>query len=78
MRKPALYGLATFGLLILCGGTALYFYVKGFDPRARQRVIDALQERFDADVDLKSIHISLYPKPHATGEGLSIRHKGWN
>ncbi|MGA8026209.1 MAG: AsmA-like C-terminal region-containing protein [Bryobacteraceae bacterium] len=77
MRKSILYGLAILGLLFLCGGTALYFYVKGFNSRARDRVIQALQERFDADVDLKSLDVSLYPKPRAIGEGLSIRHKGW-
>lgn len=65
-------------LLLLGGAIALYFYVKGFTPRARQRVIQALAERFDADVDLNSLDISLFPEPKAIGEGLSIRHKGWN
>ena len=60
------------------GAVTLYFLVKGFTPRARERVIQALQERFDADVDLASLDISLYPEPKAVGEGLSIRHKGWN
>lgn len=78
MRKALRWGLLVLCLLLLGGGIALYFFVKGFNPRARQRVIEALEERFDADVDLTSLDISLYPEPKAVGEGLSIRHKGWN
>ncbi len=82
MRKRLLYGLGIVCLLALVGGALLYFAAKrkiqDFGPEARQRIIDALEERFDADVDLKSLQISLYPRPKAVGEGLSIRHKGWN
>jgi hypothetical protein len=78
MRKALRWGLLVLCLLIIAGAIALYFFVKGFNPRARQRVIQALQERFDADVDLASLNISLYPEPKAVGEGLSIRHKGWS
>ncbi len=77
MRKALRWGLLVLCVLLLGGGIALYFYVKGFTPRARQRVIQALQERFDADVDLSSLEISIYPEPKVVGEGLSIRHKGW-
>jgi AsmA-like C-terminal region len=56
------------------GGT---WYIRGFGPRVKQRVIQALQQRFDADVDLKSLQVSLFPQPSATGEGLTIRHKQW-
>jgi len=77
MRKALLYGSIIIGLLIVGGGTALYFYAKGFGPRAKQRVVQALEDRFDADVELKSLDLSLYPLPKAVGEGLSIRHKGW-
>ncbi len=45
---------------------------------ARQRIIQAIDDRFDADADLKSLTISLYPHPKAVGEGLSIRHKNWS
>lgn len=77
MRKALLYGSLILCLLIIGCAIALYFYVQGFGPRAKQRVVAAVQERFDADVDLKSLNISLYPQPKAVGEGLSIRHKGW-
>ncbi len=68
-------------VVLLVGGLALVFYgkrkVQDLGPLARKRIIEALEERFDADVDLKSVQISLYPHPKAVGEGLMIRHKGW-
>ena len=80
-RKRVLYGTALAGLLVLVTGGCLYFWGKrkmtDLGPQARLRIIQALEQRFDADVDLKSLQISLYPKPQAVGEGLSIRHKGW-
>ena len=76
MRKTLLYVSVILCLLLICG-LVLRFYIKGFGPRATQRVILALQERFNAEVNLKSLDISLYPQPKATGAGLSIRHKGW-
>jgi uncharacterized protein involved in outer membrane biogenesis len=65
-------------LLGIGGAIALSVYVKGFGPRAKQRVIDALQDRFDADVSLKSIDVSLFPQPSVVGEDLTIRHKQWS
>jgi hypothetical protein len=64
-------------LLLIAVGIAVDQYVKGFGPRARQRVIAALEQRFDADVQLKSVQVSLYPRPNVTGEGVTIRHKQW-
>ena len=81
MRKKLLYGLGTACLLALIAGGVLYFTAKrkiqNFGPQARERIIQALEDRFDADVDLKSLQISVYPRPKAVGQGLSIRHKGW-
>jgi AsmA-like C-terminal region len=72
------YGLAVLALLLVCLTVATYFYVKGLGPRARDRVIQALQERFDADINFKSLHLSVFPHPNLAGEGLSIHHKNWN
>ena len=83
MPKRRVYALAIAGVTVLIIGVvaALYFFsqrkIQDFGPQARQRIIQALEERFDADVDLKSLQISVYPRPKAVGEGLTIRHKGW-
>ena len=58
-------------------GVAIDQYVKGFGPRVKQRVVDALAQRFDADVELRSLEVSLYPRPNVAGDGLTIRHKQW-
>ncbi len=82
MRRVLAYGLLIASLLALLGGAIAYFYgkrqVQDLGPRARQRIIQALEERFDADVNLKSVQVTIYPHPKAVGEELTIRHKGWN
>lgn len=81
MRRALSYGLLIALVLALLGGTIAYFYGKrqlhDLGPRARQRIVHALAERFDADVDLKSVAVTMYPHPKAIGEELTIRHKGW-
>jgi hypothetical protein len=77
MRRALRYGILILCLLVAGGGIYLAWYVKTLGPRAKARVVSALQDRFDADVDLKSLDISLFPRPSVTGEQLSIRHKQW-
>ena len=77
MRKALRYGVPILCLLLIGGALYVYWFIQTLDPRARQRVISALEDRFDADVDLKSLKISLFPRPGVVGEGLAIRHKNW-
>lgn len=77
VRKAIGYTLLALCLLIAGAFIAASVYVHGLGPRVKQRVVEALQQRFDADVDLKSLEISLFPQPSVTGEDLTIRHKGW-
>jgi hypothetical protein len=65
-------------LLLVLAGVFLHHYVRSLGPKAKARVIQALEDRFDADVDLSSLQLSLLPNPHVVGEKLVIRHKGWN
>jgi hypothetical protein len=41
----------------------------------RQQVVATLSERLDADVELKELHIRIFPRFHAEGIGLAIREK---
>jgi hypothetical protein len=81
MRKRIGVLLFIVFLLCLCIGLGLFFWARNkfqnFEPMARQRIINAIDDRFDADADLKSLQIRLYPHPQVVGEGLSIRHKNW-
>jgi hypothetical protein len=45
-------------------------------PQLRDRVVDALNERFESQVALDSLSPSILPKPRATGTGLTLRHNG--
>lgn len=62
---------------MVAAGIAVSHYLKSLAPRAKQRVVAALEQRFDADVELKSLEVALFPTPNVTAEGLSIRHKHW-
>ncbi len=75
MRKRARYGWIVFGCVLLGLAIATGILVRSSGPRAKKRVIEALQQRFDADVQLKSLHLTLFPQATAVGEGLTIRHK---
>jgi hypothetical protein len=78
MRRYGLLVLCLVGAIVVGGGIFASFYVRSLGPRLKVRVVQALQDRFDADVDLKSLEIRLFPEPQVTGEGLTIRHKQWN
>lgn len=78
MRRALRYTVLALCLILLGGGGYLFWYLKTLGPRAKARVVKALEDRFDADVDLKSLDISLFPRPAVTGEDLAIRHKGWS
>jgi len=43
---------------------------------ARVKVVSFLAQRFDAEVDLRSLHVRAFPQLRAEGAGLTIRHKG--
>jgi hypothetical protein len=75
-RKWLIYCLIALVVLIgaFIGANA---YLKTLGPRMRTRIVKALAERFNADVDLAYLDIALLPQPTVVGEGLTIRHKGW-
>jgi hypothetical protein len=41
----------------------------------RQKVVETLAERLDAEVELAELHLRVFPRFHAEGAGLTIRHK---
>ena len=78
MPKALRYGLISVCLLAVGVGIFATFYVKTLTPRIKARVIRALEDRFDADIDLKTVSVALLPRPEVTGEELTIRHRQWN
>lgn len=65
-------------LIVIAGIVLLGWYARTLAPRAKQRVISALEDRFDAEVKLQSLQLSVFPRPKVVGEELLIRHKGWD
>jgi hypothetical protein len=45
-------------------------------PHVRDRVVDALNQRFSSQVALESIDASIIPIPRGAGTGLTLRHNG--
>lgn len=45
------------------------------EPRIKQRLVNALGERFDSEVQLESLTVSLLPRPRISGRGLVLRYK---
>jgi len=43
---------------------------------ARAKVVAVLADRFDAEVEFRSLHVRALPQLRAEGAGLTIRHKG--
>jgi len=64
------------GLLIVTASLALYYISFRLGPGLRVRVIEMVRERYQSDVELKSLELSLFPRVLATGEGLVLRHHG--
>lgn len=77
MRRRLWISLSVLCLILVGAGIAIHEFINSLEPKARARVVQAIADRFDADVELKSLDLSLFPKPTVVGEGLAIRHKQW-
>lgn len=44
-------------------------------PSVRHRLVAALNERFDANVDLASLEVTVLPRARVKGQGVVLRHK---
>jgi hypothetical protein len=77
MRKALrIGGIAVAGLL-LCLGVGIVYYLRTAEPRVKARIEQALEERFDADVDIKNVRTTVWPSPSIVVDDIQIRHKQW-
>ena len=65
----AIAGVAVILLLVL------FSLPIAVEPRIKQRLVNALGERFDSEVQLETLTVSLLPRPRLSGRGLVLRHK---
>ena len=48
----------------------------GATPYVRDRVVAAMNERFDSHVELSALDVKVFPRPAITGRGLVLRRDG--
>lgn len=53
-------------------GIAVFVVSRNLGPAFRRRAIEILRERYQSEVELKSLDLELLPRIHATGEGLKL------
>src|SRR5579885_2337774 len=77
MSKRLRYVLLGVAILLAALVTWSYWFARTLNPRIRARAVTALEDRFHAEIQLRSLKVSFFPLPSVTGEDLEIRHKGW-
>ena len=72
MRRKLLLASAFLAIAL----AALTAWVASSAPRLRDRVVDAINARFESQLSIDALDPSIFPKPHAAGRTLTLRHKG--
>lgn len=65
----------SFALVVVLALVALASVVPFSSDALRRKVVDSLSDRFDGEVELAELTFRLFPRFHAEGHGLTIRHK---
>ena len=68
--------LVAVALLLISGTAAFLIWAARATPHVRDRVVSALNERFESQVSLEGLGVTVVPRPHVSGEGLTLRHNG--
>ena len=71
--RKVLWTLLGLALLV---GLALTIIAARIEPIVRERAVAALANRFDSDVTLPSLRVSLFGQILVRGESLTLRHHG--
>ena len=64
------------GVFLATAGGALYYISERLGPSLRTRIVEILRARYQADVQLQALQLSLFPRIHAVGEGLVLYMRG--
>src|SRR5215471_21458647 len=57
-------------------GAALYETSQRLGPVLRDRVVEAIRDRYQSEVELKNFELRLLPRIHGIGEGLTLHLHG--
>src|SRR5688500_4089634 len=76
MRIPRLRWFLVTAAILAVVAAVILSRASGATPFVRDRVVEALNARFDSRVALESLQVSLFPRPEIAGSGLVLRHNG--
>jgi hypothetical protein len=75
-RKKVRITLAILSVLLLLIAVTLITVVRHINPIVRSRAVAMLRNRFDSDVELRDLQVTLFPQLAIHGAGLILRHHG--
>jgi hypothetical protein len=75
MPRRLLLVLGVLGLVAM--GVGVWFWWQIRPDKINDRIVTALSQRFNADVEVSSVEITLLPRPAISGTGLSIKLRQW-
>jgi hypothetical protein len=62
--------------LLLISTVVLLSFATRLSPSVRDKAVSALNSRFQSEVDMDWLQVSVFPRPEVTGGGLRLRHNG--
>ncbi|HEY2459205.1 MAG TPA: hypothetical protein VGI16_00270 [Candidatus Acidoferrum sp.] len=76
VRRRRLWPYALGIFLGLAAGVVLFIFLRArnIDDRTREWVVQELRTRFDSEVELQSLHVTIAPLMSVTGEELTVRY----
>jgi hypothetical protein len=63
------------GVFVLLCAAVMLLSGGWLSPIAKREIVRALQQQYQSDLEIRSLAVSLFPAPHATGEALVFRQK---
>jgi uncharacterized protein involved in outer membrane biogenesis len=75
-RRPIRSSLLIAGLLLAIVGVVALSLATRATPYLRDRIVSALNGRFDSEVAVESLQVAVFPRPEVSGTGLVLRHHG--
>ena len=65
-----------FCILVVVLAAVLAYFATHFEPIIRERLVDAIEQKYQSKVQIENLHVSLFPQPVVSGEGIQLRLHG--